>query len=151
MGVDCFGMHWNDYSDNEDGFFIDLVVCGGTPFEQRLEYVVPANTTEFLFPQGYFETGKLCPNSFAEEWGVGAFNSYGRSGGGRGHGPIVRCAEAPAAMAAPTVVLPASGESATGEGDGSGWWLAASLALSFAGCAAVVVGACLWKKSRVAG
>lgn len=120
-------MLWNDKSDNEDGFFVDLIVCGETPFEKRLYYELPPNTTEFLFPQEYFETGRQCPNSFAEEWGVGAFNSHGRTGGSRGHGPIIKCAT-PATTPASNIVLPSNGDGMPAGGQGLGWWRAAALA-----------------------
>src|SRR4030042_7140642 len=41
---------WEDRSNNEDGFRIDLKVCG-----KSFHYQVPANTTSFRYPSEYLK------------------------------------------------------------------------------------------------
>jgi hypothetical protein len=109
LRVEPLAMFWNDNSNDEDGFLIDLTVCGSNEFERHLHYQVPANTTSFTFPPEYLAAKNACACGY-QDWKVTAFNSRGQASAFSQTG-IPMCAPAPTAT--PFISLPA-----TGSGDG---------------------------------
>lgn len=106
---------WNDTSNNEDGFRIDITRCG-TSFH----YQVPADTTLFALPAEV--TGLCCSGLFSEI--LTAFNACGQAA--LTTQANVDCL--PAATNAPTGISAPR----TGSGSGSGATLMPWLALAAA-------------------
>ena len=73
---------WEDRSNNEDGFRIDLRVCG-----ESFHYQVPANTTSFKYPSEYLKARAACTECDPDRipdgylWSVAAYNRYGEASG----------------------------------------------------------------------
>jgi hypothetical protein len=124
-------LQWNDRSDNEDGFDVELVACASDPSrEARFDYRVPANTTRLTFPQEYAAALSRCPCG-SQQWTVTAFNAFGRAPTTLGVGGA---ACAPSATATPAVVtMPRTGAGDGGDGAGITWWLAGIGAALFVG------------------
>ena len=108
-------LYWKDNSNNEDGFGLELGLCG-----RSFRYQVPANTTSFSIPpEVQPHINCLCGCRW---FAVTAFNSSGRETG-TALFPCTACA--PSATATPAaVVMPATGTSGgNGAGVDIGWWL----------------------------
>lgn len=137
LEVDLSAMRWTDNSDNEEGFLIDLTVCGFTPLEQHLHYQLAADTTTFLFPPEYQRAKSECYCSYLA-WKVTAFNACGQASTFLQTG-IPMCL--PPATATPvTVAMPGTGARDPGAG-AARWWAALVLAggaASLAGGTAVL-------------
>jgi hypothetical protein len=127
-------LSWKDNSNNEDGFYLDLIACWMSVFERTFHYQTPANATSFPLPEEYLQALQSCPCG-NESWTVTAFNSFGRASSTATRTNLI-CAPSATATPAPIVMPP------TGAGEqGSGWswpWagVAGGLALMGAGAAA---------------
>ena len=106
LRIEPLAIFWNDNSNDEDGFLIDLTVCG----ERHLHYQAPANTTSFTFPLEYLAAKNACACGY-QDWKVTAFNSRGQASAFLQTG-IPMCAPAPTATPV-VIIMPA-----TGSGDG---------------------------------
>jgi hypothetical protein len=135
LRIEPLAIFWNDNSNDEDGFLIDLTVCG----ERHLHYQAPANTTSFTFPPEYLAAKNACACGY-QDWKVTAFNSRGQASAFVQTG-IPMCAPAPTAT--PVIVMPRTG---AGGGDGGGWgWQWALLA---GGIGSLGAGLALFARSR---
>jgi hypothetical protein len=130
-------LYWVDNSSNEDGFEIDLTICG-TPFH----FVVGANTTSFPLPPEVLssQTGLDPQGGFCNyvSYSVTAFNQAGRSQPA-GFGIVI---EPPPPLATPSPIRgPSTGSPPRAEGPPLTYLLEAL------GTMAILIGVALRKRA----